>query len=308
MISEARWKTLEAGKGFIRVDEEHPLDFYIGMDSTGERVLLLVSDESTEVQNQTQVIQVNCKQRNDSRWALTFRLTRPELSRIFSHLCEDLVEFGRNTASVSDAAKTTMKRFLQWQRLLEKSTSGLLDESSLRGLIGELIFFENIALPAYGNVPALEGWVGPLDAEQDFRYSDAVFEIKTIYPNSMHVKISSAEQLEDIGSQLYLVTISLNSSDKTGDRSFCMLELISRLRDRFEKDVTASRLFEERLIAAGYIDHEEYAKHFFQFTGIRKFAVAGNFPRITRSSLTDGIGRVSYEVEIPFLQQFEAEE
>ncbi len=305
IMFESRWETLEPGKGFLRVDEEHPLDFYIGLDASGERVLLLVSDGETDIPSQTQAIQVFCRHRHDGRWALIFRLIRPELGRIFSHLCEDLVEFGRTLLNDSKAAEVTTKRFARWQRLLERSADGLLDESSIRGLIGELMFLIHFAIPAYGVVPALEGWVGPLDAEQDFRYPNAVYEIKSVRPNSTKIKISSAEQLEDVQCPFQLVTVTLNPSERAGNDSFCLPDIVSDLRVRFENEPAAYALLEERLLSAGYLDREEYRSHVYQLGEFRRFAVVEGFPRIVRSSLPSGIGSVIYEVVLSACQTFE---
>ena len=302
---ESRWETLEPSKGFQRVDEEHPLDFYLGLDVSGERVLLLVTDGDAEIPAQTQAIEVFCRQRHDGRWALMFRLIRPELGRVFSHLCEDLVEFGRMLPKDSKPAKAIITRFSRWQRLLERSHSGLLDESAIRGLIGELMFLVHFALPAYGPVPALEGWVGPLDAEQDFRYPDSIFEVKTLCPSALNVKISSAEQLEDAGCPFQLVTVVLNSSERGDAGSFCLPDIVNDLRQRFEGDPLVRMLFEERLLSAGYLDHEGYQNHIYQSGGFRRFCVKEGFPRIVRSSLPAGIGRVTYELNLAACLTFE---
>jgi len=302
---ESRWETLEPGRGFLRVDEEHPLDFYLGLDVSGERVLLLVMEGDIDIPAQTQAIEMFCRQRHDGRWALMFRLIRPELGRIFSHLCEDLVEFGRKLSKESKPAKAIIARFSRWQRLLERSHSGLLDESAIRGLIGELMFLVHLALPVYGKVPALEGWVGPLDAEQDFRYPDSIFEVKTLRPSALIVKISSAEQLEDAGCPFQLVTVTLNSSERGDVGSFCLPDIVNDLRKRFDDDLLAGSLFEERLISAGYLFHEGYQNHIYNFGGFRRFSVREGFPRIVRSSLPAGIGKVTYDLELAACLMFE---
>jgi len=308
MPFEARWETLEPSKGFQRVDEDHPLDLYLGLDVSGERVLLLVTDDDADVPAPTQSIEVFCRHRHDGRWALMFRLIRPELGRVFSHLCEDLVEFGRNLSKDSKPANAIIARLSRWQRLLERSHDGLLDESVIRGLIGELMYLEHFALPEYGPVPALEGWVGPLDAEQDFRYPDSIIEVKSIRPNSLKVKISSAEQLEDVGCKFQLVTVTLNSSRRGENDSFCLPDIISDMRKKFEDDPLASSLFEERLLSAGYLDHEGYQSYFFQAGGFRCFTVRDGFPRIVRSQLPTGIGSVVYELNLAVCQIFEVVE
>lgn len=302
---ESRWETLESGKGFQRVDEEHPLDFYLGLDISGERVLLLVADNEVGVPVQTRAIQVLCRQRHDGKWALMFRLIGEELNKLFSHLCEDIVEYGRNLPPGTNPADAILMRFMRWQRLLERTNGGLLDESAIRGLVGELIFLENFTLPDYGAIPAIEGWVGPLDAEQDFRYPNIIFEVKTIRPGSVKVKISSAEQLEESDLPLHLVTVTLNSVASGVEFAFCITDIVNQLRTKLEFFPAACKLFEERLLSAGYLDRDEYKSFLYSLGEIRQYEVRDGFPRIMRSQLSNGIGSVKYEVELADCQPFE---
>ena len=139
---DVRWDELEAGKGYQRVDGVHPLDFYLGKELSGEWGLLLVANYNVEIPQKTQAIDVTCSRRKDGRWAIVFKLTMPELGKVFAHLCEDLVGFGRTLDKTSSFADAIIKRYFRWQRLLLKSPSGLMDKRSQLGLLGELIFLE----------------------------------------------------------------------------------------------------------------------------------------------------------------------
>jgi hypothetical protein len=91
---ETRWREMPVHPerpAFQRVDESHPLDFYLGRESSGEWVLLLITEEHSKSSREYQAIHVVCRQRHDGRWALLFRLMRQELEKLFSLLCEDLV-------------------------------------------------------------------------------------------------------------------------------------------------------------------------------------------------------------------------
>ena len=301
---ELRWKTLEPG-AYQRVDEDHPLDLYLGLDVSGEHVLFLIIQREETVRVQSQAIQVICRQRHDGRWVLMFRLVQTELGKIFSHLCEDLVESSRQLTDVRNAAQFILARFTRWQRLLQYGHTGLLDESAARGLIGELLFLGQHSLPVYGLLPAVEGWVGPLDSAQDFHYPDCLFEVKSIRSGASTVMISSAEQLDDIGLPLLLVIVMLDTAERGTADAFCLPDIVNGLRRQLEGNAMASSLFEERLIAAGYIDREEYQSHWYKAGAIRQFDVCEEFPRIMRSQLTSGIGKVKYELDLIACQQFE---
>lgn len=304
MPIEARWEILEPG-GFQRIDENHPLDFYLGMDVSGDRVLLLIIQGEETVPVQSQAINVVCRKRHDGQWALMFRLVRSELGRLFSHLCEDLVESSRNLTDMTNPARFVLARFERWQRLLKHGHTGLLDESALRGLICELLYLRQISIPRYGLAPAIKGWLGPLDAAQDFHYPDGYCEVKSIRTGSSRVIISSADQLDVTVMPLELVAIILDPADRDSSDAFCLPDIISNMRHLLEGDPVALSTFEERLLAAGYIDSDEYRSLFFKSGKFRFFAVCDGFPRIMRSSLSSGINKVTYELDLTFCEPFE---
>src|SRR5215217_798067 len=84
---EQRWREMPIHPGspaFQRVDESHPVDFYIGKEASGEWVLLLITDERPRPSREYRTIHVITRERQDGRWALVFRLMSSELERVFS--------------------------------------------------------------------------------------------------------------------------------------------------------------------------------------------------------------------------------
>jgi hypothetical protein len=234
-----------------------------------------------------------------------FSLSRPEFGALFSHLCEDFVESCRRISDKSIAGELIFSRFDRWQRLLRSGSTGLLDESAQKGLLGELLFLQRFALPTYGAVSALEGWVGPLEAEQDFRYIDKIFEIKTVGPDALGVKISSAEQLDATDRPIQLVVAVLDQIDRTNTDAFCLSDIVAELRQELRIDPVASALFDDRLLSAGYFDRDEYSAPSYRLGRLRTFAVREGFPRIMHSRLPSGIGSVRYELSLQACRPFE---
>lgn len=304
MPIEARWEILELG-GFQRIDENHPLDFYLGLDVSGDRVLLLIIQDEETVPIQSQAINVVCRKRHDGQWALTFRLLRSDMGRLFSHLCEDLVESSRKLSGTTNPARFVLARFERWQRLLKYGHTGLLDEAALRGLICELLFLRQVSTTRYGLGPAVNGWVGPLNAAQDFHYPDVHFEVKSIRTSSSRVIISSAEQLDDGSKPLELAVIILDPADRKSTNAFSISDIVNDIRNILKEDSVALITFEERLLAAGYIDTDEYRNLFFKSGKFRFFTVCDGFPRIIRPSLLSGIIKVTYELDLTFCESFE---
>lgn len=309
---DQRWEELETQgeqQVFQRVDDRHPLDFYLGRDISGNWILLLVTDQQPPPSHHFQAIHINSRLRHDGRWALMFQLTRPELGKVFSHLCEDLVESSRTLSDPGKSVSFVMARFSRWQRLLERGRSGLLELNELRGLMGELLVLEQVIVPRHGIEPSLRGWTGPLGADQDFVFEERRYEVKTIRRGTDTISISSAEQLDITDQVLMLEVVILDDVPlEGGGLSFSPLELVGRLRTMFEPLPSVLVIFEERLLSAGFIECEEYAKYRFACRGIRQFRVDRDFPKIVRSGLPQGIGRVSYEVRLENCLLFEDQE
>lgn len=306
---ETRWREMPVhpeSPAFQRVDASHPLDFYLGRDVSGEWVLLLVTDEQPKSSREYQAIHVISRQRGDGRWALLFRLMQGELEKLYALLCEDLVESSRSIQDPSRAASFVLARFARWQKLLERGQSGLLDEPAMRGLIGELLFLEQQAIPLKGLREAVNGWLGPTGAERDFRFSEQEFEIKTVHTGAHRVLISSAEQLDIADKPLDLFVVLLDSAEPEGHSdAFTPLEIVGRLREVIESDPTALELFEARLMDAGFVAREEYGERAYIFRQFRAFHVTEGFPSIRRSHLPAGIGKVVWELELASILPYE---
>jgi hypothetical protein len=149
-------------------------------------------------------------------------------------------------------------------------------------------------------------WVGPLGADQDFVFEDRRYEIKTIRQGADSIGISSAEQLDVTAQQLNLVVVILDDVPvESGGASFSALELVNRVRSLVSSIPAALDKLDERLVAAGFIEREEYGTYRFACRRIRQFRVDWNFPRLVRSALPHGIGRVTYEIRLEDCLPFE---
>lgn len=315
MISfEERWESLRPALHdpvvYQRVDESHVLDFYLGREVTGERVLLLFSDSAAPDGRETQGIQVSTAKRADGRWSLIIKLLKPELGKIFSQLCEDLVTASRSITNTADGPQFVMNRFGRWQRLLERGATDLLSDNEIRGLIGELIFLETYAIPRYGADAAVDGWVGPVAADQDFRFADFWYEVKAVVPDSPAVKISSIEQLgvdvTQYEGQLATVCLDRTSPDEPGAVSLC--RLVTRIRLLLDAFPHAESVFSDRLLEAKYYDRPEYDNPHFVIKWLYRYSVTPDFPRLTRSSVPEGIRNAKYEIALTSISRFKRNE
>ena len=67
---ETRWREMTVhpeSPAFQRVDELHPLDFYLGKEVSGEWILLLITDERPKTSREYQAIHVICREQRTRR-------------------------------------------------------------------------------------------------------------------------------------------------------------------------------------------------------------------------------------------------
>ena len=294
------WRELEAAGQPLahrRVDAVHPLDLYVGLDASMTRELVLVADSvPPEVARRFKAFEVATTVRTDGRHTLSARLRRPELSRLFSHLCEDLVEASRSCAK-QDAVRFVTDRIARWEHLLSRDREGLLGEEALRGLVAELVFLRDVAIPQKGHAEALHAWRGPLGGSHDFQFATAAVEVKSVTETLVAV-ISSAEQLDSSGERLFLSAIRLHGTTEMVADSFSVAELVQSLRELFEPDATAAAQFEDKLLLVGYADAREHEMSRFVVKETRHFEVEPSFPRIVPSTLPPAIKSVVYDLDL----------
>jgi len=292
---------------FHRIDSIHPSDFYAGTETTGERLLLLITKERVGNTQQFRVLSVQSRQREDGRWALLFKLLDARFDKLFDILSGDLVESSRSITDTRSAGSFIWKRFSNWRKLLEKGDTDILDPSALRGLVGELLVLSECMAKGYSAEESITAWVGPAGADQDFRFPTQYLEVKTVQPGADRVSISSAEQLDTLDNlPIFLVIVVLDSGIPGSiDGVFTPLDLVDEISKKISHSALMADLFELKLAEVGFVPLDEYRQMGFLLRKMRFYAVDGNFPVIRRSLLPQGIGNVRWELLLNAISSFE---
>jgi hypothetical protein len=277
---------------FRRVDDEHPLDLYAGIDATEGRLLMLVTNEEPPPPPSYDTISISSRRRADGNWALLITLNTKELAIPFARLCQDLIDASRQHHAAG--ASAIINRLARWRRLLELTRRNLSGQA-LRGLIGELLILKNTIAPRFGASAAVTAWVGPENAPQDFQVTGTALDVKTITPTATTITISSLEQL-DASTPLFLATVLLTPSSKDQDGAFTPQGLVTSIRDAADEATRAE--FDFRLAEAGYQHLPEYSNAWYQTSGTRYYQVSPGFPRLTTTSVPLGITAAIYEITI----------
>jgi putative PD-(D/E)XK family protein DUF4420 len=298
-LIETLWAELAASPQrpvFRRVDEQHPLELYAGLDGEGNSVLLLVTASEPKDIPTYGMLEITASLRADGNWALVFRVLKTDLDANFATLCQDLIDASRDCTM--DPAEFLFRRLARWRRLMELAKDRILPETELRGLLGELLFLKDTALPRFGGAAAVKGWVGPSAAPQDFAVGGMAVEIKVRAPGSHTVRISSLDQLDSKTDPLFLVVLTLSPASPDVAGAFTPWDLVEALRHDLEPNPATRAEFDLRLKEAGFEEHQEYKGIWYQRSDMRCYAVGEAFPRLLASMLPAGISAAIYDIDL----------
>jgi hypothetical protein len=286
---------------FTRIDADHPLEWYIGFEDINHKLLLLVTDLEPDTLPSSKSILVSSGKRTDGNWALSFKLIRQEQEEVFIRLCCDLIESSRNQINDFSGLEFVANRYSQWAKLMEVYKEGILSESLQKGLIGEVLYLDEVIERGLPLIDAVNGWLGPEKADQDFVYINGWHEVKVVGLSSNTVSISSLEQFNaPLPGELIIYFI-----DKTAHfdlNGFTLNGIISQVRDHLQLSKNAYDRFNEKLLQYGYMDLPEYEKQFYRLNKVNKYQVDSHFPKLVNSNVPNQIVSAGYQLSIQAIE------
>ncbi len=301
-ILQKQWNSIEyKDGGFLQIDTQHPLEWYIGYQSINQKTLLLVCNTDIKKIESSKSMAVTRRIREtDNRWTLSFELLRNEQESVFATFCSDIIENSRLASNEEEALALVISRYKQWSRLLESQKSGIMDENSQKGLLGELLFLEERIQKSDSALIAIQGWVGADGADQDFIYEDGWHEVKSVAASATSVTISSLEQLDCAGiGELVVMRIDKAAPDKSGALS--LNDAVQKLTSKLANATDALDLFHSKLCSYGFIDLQEYSEHKYYCSSTQRYRVDATFPRLIRRNIPTQIESLQYKLSLPSL-------
>jgi hypothetical protein len=238
----------------------------------------------------------------DDRYILWLALTRKTTGNIdmFTDMACNIIDVldqaALNGSDVDKLLQTFLRRVSAWQEFMRKETQTLSPEAEI-GLIGELLTLNAIIEAGVNTTTAIEGWLGPLDGNQDFVLGIGALEVKsTISSAGFPAHIGSLEQLDDsVHQPLFIVGQRLKQTDS----GFRLSDLIERTRNNISKDAIASSMLEDRLLAGGYFDvHAERYLRRVNLIESLLIEVNASFPRLTIGQVPIGVTKVIYDIDL----------
>ena len=292
-----------------KIEEVTGLDCFVGtIGMSGAKVFILELDNDIKVhQNylkrfvgvEIQVLPAI----NHSE--LVIILLENDLSDIFSYFIEDIINDLIKIDNQNIALTKITSKINYWKRLFSKMTGGILTPQQQRGLYGELFFLNELLELTADRFYIINGWHGPLGANQDFFYNGIAVEVKTSKSNKPSIKISNEYQLDNSGlTDLYLLFYKLNEYQGGTETLF---ELINSIRQNLNSETLIQ--FNEKLENLGVNPEteEEYNNTSYSIAFEKTYLITEDFPKIVRNNLVEALSAVSYEIEPRLCADFETD-
>ena len=218
---------------------------------------------------------------------------------LFAMMAGDVVRLLEGCAEAGDERlfQLFLSRIRAWQNFMERGRDGVLGQEEEVGLFGEMVVLKamlDVGVPAS---VTLDAWQGPLDGLQDFIVGSGAIEVKTtLSASGFPATVNSLEQLDETLRQpLYVAGVRL----ALGVAGITLPEFMDVIRELLTDQPTALGMFESRLVQAGYLQAlaDKYVRRF-THSGTTVLPVGGDFPRLTRISVSAGIRKARYEVDL----------
>ena len=290
-----KWKS--ASRDHIRVDNTHPLDFYLSKGVHGESRLVFIGGNRKVKIKDSDIIKVDIGKRVDNRYSYSFMLTDENFSDQFYRLCYDLIDSSRGCDKNEESYKYVLNLFFKWQRMMKASGNNKLSIEEIKGLIGELMILYRELNLGRDSEELINSWQGPEGYYQDFIFSDTWYEIKAITKRSEKITISSVEQL-DVNIKGTLYTVSLDKVDSVTNNTITLNLIIKMIKEKLKDDLSQLDKFMVRLDQMGYSYSTEYDEYIFEIGKIKAYSIDEKFPRLRRENLPIEIAKIKYEIII----------
>lgn len=222
---------------------------------------------------------------------------------LFLGLCETLVA---SLAPVSDsgaALSVALTHIRRWKAFLAGRNSGGLSPEQVRGLFAELQLLKALYGERLSTSEAVAAWCGADRVQQDFIFGDTAVEVKSLSGRERSaVRISSEDQLESLTGNLFLMVYRLSELAES-DQALSLNGLV-QLVERDIAEGEALEQFSRKLAAYGYAPLAEYDAPRLLVSDTTSYRVVEGFPCLIRSTIPQGIARLSYDIELESIRPY----
>ncbi len=223
---------------------------------------------------------------------------------IFDVLCRNLLKTVEDIQDSRIALSVILKHLKRWKAFMSGNKTKFLSPREVRGLFSELLFLLKLINEQANQRMVIEAWGGPLDAHQDFIFSNTAVEVKSITGKERNaVRISSEDQLQASVDSLFLKVFRLGSVDESSKVAKSLNQLVIEVEKQIS-DKAVTNLFLERLAATGYVPLDEYSRPHFILLDETTYLIDGEFPKLVKSNVMPGVHKVKYDIDLAIIEKF----
>lgn len=242
-------------------------------------------------------------------WFLILSNTSAEHRAVFQEVVSSVGGEILGSSSESEMYVHLRNALQKWHDFFQKNGLVGLSPAQQRGLFGELWMLRELLRKTSQNYwsRVVQCWIGPDESTHDFSLNKYSLEIKTTTAKKHHIfHVAGERQLDNHGLKslklIYLVFAILENSGET------LPDMVKYIRHLIAGDVYALNLWENLLLKTGYLDaqHPLYKTGYIQ-REIKCFHVVEGFPRILTSDIPDGVGDISYSVQVSSCAKFDVD-
>lgn len=290
--------------GLHLVDSHHPLQFFIGKSDTGRPRIVIRSDVKPQMLTLSNVVLIDRFEDQSGKWNISFALQDEKFDEVFLRLADDMHSRSAGAPNEQVALDRVGVVVDEWRRLLKARASGVLSMEELRGLVGEMWLLLSRFSDTRSMTSTIDGWLGPMGLPQDFWYAESGYhEAKSIGPATTKLKISSEYQLD--AEELELLILFVGNCDERVPGALNLPTLVARVMAQLAAAGDSDEAFQLRLQRLG-VDASQafYQDTWFVVERVSAYDAGGEFPAIRASSLSTGISRVTYQIELAQIAEF----
>lgn len=293
------------GYRFTRLDPDSLFDVYAGIDSSSSVLLAIgVHSKPPNIELRSSAIDYFRLSRQDGSWLMVLRLCEKDLESVFGRLCQDLADASADVATETSLIGLFKERINLWIKLFQRVGSGLLQPYQVKGLIAELLVLESfVQLGCRTCLEVVLGWLGPLSGDQDFLFSDVAVEVKAVAPGANKVSISSLHQFVCVV-PLHLFLMVLRQAAPGEFGAVSLNSIVTRIENRVAFLPEALKVFKDRMLEAGYVEHEFYDTLLYEPISRASYDVSETFPKLTPDMVAEGIVSANYSISLDKIEQF----
>lgn len=296
MITEYDFSLALGFNSWKRVGDTHPVDLYYGKDEKGRNA---IEYKGRFVMNRrihsSMLIEIVHYNNSDGTKSIEFSLLDNKLLHPFCDFLNSLIEAtAQSSLSSQDAYHAICEVYFYMQKMF-RSSSNLLSEAEIKGLIGELLFLSEHLFKIMEPTKAISSWSGAEKTRKDFAFDKEWFEVKTIDFGKDTVHISSIEQLDSpIPGCLVVFQVERMAEEYKGiTLNKLVSSVLKKIPSVSDKDILTSKLKDYN-----YSFNPRYDDYVFELRATDEYLVDENFPRISRSGIPAAIAKASFDLLI----------